>query len=111
MLTIEYNPIDGATIADGNIDDHIKSLFDFGSAYYITSNSNVIWKARLFALENDKKIEFVFEQNTITPNKYGAIIDWPDGFCDLQNRCAEGVLRIAIKKRKEEKDANKSTKN
>ena len=40
---------------------------------------------------NDKKIEV---------NKYGAIVDWPDGFMAIKNRIAERTLIGACKQRK-----------
>ena len=41
-------------------------------------------------------------------NEYGAITDWPEGFFDQSPREAENILRAAVAKRKQEREARKN---
>ena len=57
-------------------------------------------------LDNQAKIYFVEKPaqsssfREVVINEYGAISDWPKGFFDQSQEQAEGILRVAAKKRK-----------
>lgn len=104
MTTIEYDTIDGQMIADGNAEDFALSLLSSGSSYAKVSTANVIHAARALAVEHNFQVEFIFEGKTITPNEYGAILDWPKGFCDKTLNWTSRVLTFAVRKRKEENE-------
>jgi len=43
----------------------------------------------------------------VNVNKYGAILDWPDGFFDQSQAEAEEILRAATRKRRQEQEDHK----
>jgi hypothetical protein len=45
---------------------------------------------------------FIYDGKEIHINKYGAIEDWPEGFCGYGSYVAEKILRIAMAKKKME---------
>lgn len=47
-----------------------------------------------------ESVGFEFEDYKIPINKYGAIPNWPRGFCDKVNGVAEDIIREAVKMRK-----------
>lgn len=46
---------------------------------------------------------FVFNGHNIAVNKYGAVPEWPDGFCDRCVEVAQEILMAAMEQRKSEK--------
>jgi len=50
-----------------------------------------------------ESVEFEFEGKKIPINKYGAILNWPRGFCDKSGDVAVDVIREAMKIRKAER--------
>jgi len=50
-----------------------------------------------------EKFEGSSRYREVTVNKYGAIVDWPQGFFDQSQREAEEILRASMAKRKQER--------
>lgn len=48
-------------------------------------------------------VTFLFGDHKFQANRYGAIMGWPMGFCDMEIHVAEDILRAAMKLRKEER--------
>ena len=75
-----------------NADEHI---------YY--STENIFNRVRLAIVNGEidpNDIRFVFEENVFSVNKYGAIPNWPKGFCEANIDMAEKIMRKALKIRK-----------
>lgn len=69
--------------------------------FYSTSNIFFALKEKVAIGELDhNSILFRFNGKDIPINEYGAIIDWPDGFCDLETSLAESTLRAAQVRRR-----------
>ena len=105
MKTIKYNAdgMNGYSVADGNAEKFVLSFLDGNMDEVTVNTSNVIQAARALSLEQGFPIRFKFNEKIITPNEYGAIRDWPKGFCDLELNWATRVLTFAINKRQSEK--------
>ena len=68
---------------------------------YSTSNIFFALKEKVAIGELDhNSILFRFNGKDIPINEYGAIIDWPDGFCDLETSLAESTQRAAQARRR-----------
>jgi predicted ATPase len=50
-----------------------------------------------------EKIAGASQYREVTVNKYGAIVDWPQGFFDQSQREAEEILRASMTKRQQER--------
>lgn len=112
MMKFEYCK-EGKAISDFDINDFLKYVTDCLNNHRITdmtfkiSTSPPFEAIRLAIVEGKidfNKIQFLFNGRIITINKYGAITDWPDGFCDLSCIMAENILRGAFKIRKAERE-------
>nr|WP_290221380.1 DUF3696 domain-containing protein [Trichocoleus desertorum] len=53
-----------------------------------------------------EKVDGASQYSEVTVNKYGAIVDWPQGFFDQSQREAEEILRASMAKRKQERQKN-----
>lgn len=51
---------------------------------------------------NPEDVTFHFLDMTFHANCYGAIPEWPSGFCDSGNHIAEAIIITAMSKRKRE---------
>lgn len=71
--------------------------------YYSTSNIFMALKLKVALGELDhNSIIFRYNGKYIHINEYGAIPDWPDGFCDIDTQIAEDTLRAAMARRRVE---------
>lgn len=69
--------------------------------FYSTSNIFFALKEKVAIGELDHtSILFRFNGKDIPINEYGAIIDWPEGFCDIDISLAESTLRAAQARRR-----------
>lgn len=117
MITVEYTR-HGDAVNDFNLEltyqDFVERVKD-NEVYFSFSTENIFTRIRLGIVkgEIDFPIMFAFytkEENfEFSPNKYGAIVNWPKGFCDSVVRMCEEILILATKKRKVEKAANDLT--
>lgn len=107
-MLIIYDPINGIPVSDGKCEDEV--LRDFNSSqefneFVVISSENYISAARALIAEgkiDSEKVVFEFEGKQFKPNKYGALQNWPNGFCDYGMIFAERVLRGAFSKKKQE---------
>jgi len=89
------------------IDKHLKydgwANYHEESPVFFYSTSNIFFalkeRVAIGELSCDSLI-FRFNGKDIPINEYGAIIDWPDGFCDLETSLAESTLRAASARRR-----------
>lgn len=100
MITIEYIPT-GLAISDNEAENFVFSLKD--NDFVSVSTSNVIFAAKVLSLEHNIPVQFMFNGNIIKMNEYGAIHDWPKGFCDYILNWNSKVIQFAVNKRKKEK--------
>lgn len=71
---------------------------------YSTSNIFTAIREKIACGELDPTtICFRYNEQDIVINKYGAIPEWPEGFCDIESTMAESIIRHAMEKRKKEK--------
>lgn len=102
-MIIEYSP-KGVAVSDFELESYVESLGIH--AHAVVSTENVIWKVKQLIANgqlNHEQVTFVFEGKEIHPNYYGAVLDWPEGFADTQNRIAEDTMLAAYKKTKRHK--------
>lgn len=119
MIIIEYCR-NGEAISDFNYQDFIKSikksiskthnkrefpeitegLFRVSTSLPISAIKLEIAKGNI----NHKEIQFKFKDKLFQPNKYGAILDWPDGFCDIEAKIMEENLIITFKRKNVKKN-------
>ena len=111
MLKVHYDPY-GRAISDWQVSIEAKLLVDRLKAepdndipfYY--STSNIFTRLRLAVVEGEiphSQILFYFKGESLKVNRYGAIKEWPDGFCDYEMRMAESIFKESIALRKAEK--------
>ena len=104
MITIEYAE-NGQAVSDFNYKDWLDNVkANVGRDHtFIVSTSVPIYAVRLAIVRGEldcSKIVFKYSNEVFQANEYGAIPDRPFGFCDVENRLAEDILRFAMKKRK-----------
>ena len=81
---------------------------DGHDCYYEISTSCPFSAIRLAIVEGlikPEEVEFYFRGKIIKINRFGAITDWPDGFCDIEGDYAEKILRKAVAMRKAERNS------
>lgn len=104
MITIEYAE-NGQPVSDFNYKywlDNVKANIGHDHTF-VVSTSIPIYAVRLSIVLGEidfNKIVFKYSNEVFQANKYGAIEKWPFGFCDLETRIAEDILRYAMKKRR-----------
>lgn len=110
MITFIYNPTGGRAIPDGQVENEwnkVVRLKDSGLPLMTEySTENIFSYARFQVVSGhifEDEIKFVFEGKDIHINRFGAITDWPKGFCDSVIRMSEDILMLATKKSKEER--------
>lgn len=110
MITFTYDPINGRAIPDGQVENEwnrIVRLKDSGLPLMTEySTENIFTYARFQVVAGhifDDEIVFRFEDKDIHINRFGAITEWPEGFCDSVVRMCEDILTLATKKSKEER--------
>jgi hypothetical protein len=100
MITIEYSKY-GHPYSDFYAEMIVKSLKE--NDYIHTSTENIVQAARIVCLEKGIEVQFKFNDEIITPNEYGAIHNWPKGFCDYTHKWMSRILEFGMNKRKKEK--------
>lgn len=110
MITIIYDPTSGVAVADGEVNWHVSHIvedikrgkeYDTDPRY---STSNIFTALRLAIVKGNihhRDIVFQYNNQNIPVNSWGAIVDWPEGFCDSELRASEEILCLAHKKIKE----------
>lgn len=106
MFTIEYSPT-GVPISDTEAEKFVLEFIEQDVKEIAVSTANVIYAARALSLEKGFSIQFKFEGKVLVPNEYGAIHDWPKGFCNKEGDWAARVLKFAVEKRKKERAEGK----
>jgi hypothetical protein len=100
MITIEYDP-DALAVADSWAERFVMHLVEKGKDTEAkVSTENVIQAARALMLREGIEVQFKYKGEIITPNKYGAIHRWPDGFCTYVQNWIKEVVRTAIEMKK-----------
>lgn len=107
MITFTYDPIHGIAVPDGMVESEYRNIIrlkDNGlplmSSY---STDNIFGYVRLqIALDklDCNSVQFCYNGQIFKANEYGAIPDWPNGFCDYMPRLAEQIISTAMAKRK-----------
>jgi len=107
MITIEYCG-SGKAIADELAERFVQNLVeDWGDSGRdrggIVSTENVIQAALTMVVRDGIEVQFKYKDKILTPNEYGALHDWPKGFCDTTHMSITERMTLAMKKRKAEK--------
>lgn len=110
MIIVSYSPI-GNPVNDFFLDGEIKIVKDVISAfedytlYYSTENIFVRIRLEIVLGNIDStNIQFEYDFKPVHVNRFGAIIDWPNGFCDIVIDMSEKILRNALAKKKSERN-------
>lgn len=105
-IEITYDPLNGHAVADGEcqtvVDNIVLQYRDkmVGRIARTYSTSLIFDMLRLEVVRGNIKhtdIIFMFEGKEVVVNEYGAIVDWPRGFCDHHGDVAENIIRLAAK--------------
>lgn len=110
MITIEYAGY-GKPVSDFDYEKVLKDIIwlclEHSSPTPYCFSSSIIFTAIRLAIAKGEiphdKIQFKYQDKVFSVNKYGAIMDWPTGFCDIGSRMCEEILKLAMAKRKQEK--------
>jgi hypothetical protein len=104
MITIIYDPNRATGIADGKVEGFVDDLIKFGGGI-IVPNESVINELRYRVCCDEishEDIVFDFDNEEYRVNEYGAFIHpAPENFGDISFNRAMGLLRCAMKKKKE----------
>jgi hypothetical protein len=110
MITIDYTHDDcKITYSDAHSEpfarEIAKATNNGNSDYnFTTCNENDVHAFRLLIAEGSlphDKVRFLFGDQTVNINEYGACRDWPDGWADTGARLAENILCATIRKKKQ----------
>lgn len=86
MITIEYCPLTGKAIPDGKVEiEYQDNIINNTQKYLSYSTGNIFSRIRLGIVKEEithNSIRFFFNNEYLYPNRYGALLNWPDGFCD-----------------------------
>jgi hypothetical protein len=110
MTVIEYAE-HGSAVTDFNFRDWLYNVkHNLGKdARFIVSTSVAIHAVRLAIARDEipaEEIVFQYFGHGFQANEYGAILEWPRGFADVENALAEDILRAAMRKRRIEKNTS-----
>ena len=103
MIRIVYDK-NGTAYSDFMVEQIVLSLKK--DDYICSSTENIIHAARVLLLEKGFDVQFEFNDEILTPNKYGALHNWPKGFCDKQMNWAVRQIKFVTDKRKKERQNN-----
>lgn len=92
-VKIEYDPLNGAAVNDGKVDDYWQAVVDGFTIYHNEgigwvqipkfATENIFYRARIALVRNEiDHLTFVFRGEEIPVNKIGTIDHWPKGFLD-----------------------------
>lgn len=96
----------GTPINDFLLEEEYKKVLaekNNSEMHFWYSTDNIFMRVKVGIVKKDldyKDVTFIFEDKEIRPNEYGAIIPYPNGFCDVTVTLAEELLRTAMKMRK-----------
>lgn len=111
MITIEYCE-EGRAVSDFAVESWLEDIMRFkerwpGQDWWSKVSSAIPVTAMRHAIVTGKitceDVTFVFAGKSFQANKYGAIPDWPNGFCDRDASYSEQILRTAIDMRRAER--------
>jgi len=106
MITIEYCR-EGDAISDFACNDWLENILNQEGDMHLQISTSPPCNALRLAIVQGRipceDVMFEFEGKELPPNKYGAIMHWPDGFTDLDCTYSEQILRGAIDMRQAER--------
>lgn len=117
-LIVTYDPNSKSAVPDGLVDDVYRGILEQlrvavpasvirSKILPAFSTENIFNRLRLgMALgEFDAELIFRYRNIYISVNRYGAIVDWPNGFCDLNADLSDEILRAAMARKRAEWEA------
>jgi len=117
MIRVEYTRLyNSVAISDFEVENEYRNFVrnydwyracwrptdDYQDTYYYAT-SNIITRIRVGIAEGEldaSKIMFHYNGLDFQANEYGAIPNWPEGFCDTEFKLCERLVRAATAKRK-----------
>ena len=108
-IHIKYS-YDGSAVPDHRAENLVIDLIEYykmdGHSYFHVSTENVIQFMLTYIIKENLGMIVVFEYDgkLLVPNEYGALHDWPKGFCDLMHGTMTERLRMAVTKRKAKRE-------
>ena len=106
IVTYDYN---GLAVSDFNVETTYRNIIKFMDVAqaYCFSTSPIFTRIRLGVVRGEldcNEIQFAFHYVDIPINEYGAIVNWPKGFCDSDIDMSEKIMKAAMKLRKSLKE-------
>jgi len=105
MITIEYCA-EGEPVSDFEYRDWLEKIKNYPDGHFQVSTTIPIQAVRLAVARGvlpHQGVCFLYESKIIRVNEYGAILDWPPGFADVDTYHAEEILRTAMARRRRER--------
>ena len=105
MKVLVYE-MDGEAISDFGVEDTLSYIKTYETRLFSYSIENIFNRVRLGIASGELNVDewgFVFNGKKLPLNNYGAIPDWPDGFCDYNMSVCEQILRKALEKKRAER--------
>lgn len=106
MLYLEYCP-EGRAVNDFALEAEFAFLRTCNhnnvGGVHKYSTDNIFNRVRLGIVGGEihhADVMFLYGEHKIRPNVYGAIVCWPDGFCDINISMSEQIVRGAMRIRK-----------
>jgi len=103
MIRIEYCKT-GERINDFEVEEWVAGLRD---GDYSVSTSVPIWAVKLAVVSgrlSASNVVFIYKGKEVPINEYGAMLDWPDGMANAEERYSCKIIQLARDKRKREKE-------
>lgn len=113
MVTIKYEE-SGEAVSDFSIEEWLENIeiavADVGNTIW-ERNFSVSTSLPIFAVKravaqgriSKDAVQFMYQDEIIRINQYGAILKWPSGFADLEAIYCEDILRAGVNTRKAER--------
>jgi hypothetical protein len=110
MITIDYCPT-GEKVSDFEYKTWLEkvrmaSRGERNDEIFSVANSVPIKAVQLAIALGDINccdVRFLFGDKYFSANRFGAIVDWPEGFADVEVKLSEDILRCAMARRKIER--------
>lgn len=110
MLYLEYCP-DGLPVNDFGLEAEFSFLRTVNhnnrGDIIKYSTGNIFNRVREGIVDGEishENVVFLYQGQEIIPNEYGAIVHWPNGFCDIDIRMSEHLVLGAMRIRKSKLD-------
>jgi hypothetical protein len=102
----------GLVISDFDLDKECAEIADASNRQFasttVTYSTENIFDRVLYGIANGEinylGVEFLYNGDLLRPNKYGALHNWPKGFCDRGLHYASQRLKLQVERAKKDRE-------